>query len=260
MLCKLFCWTSFWCKSSWCHACCLLLSCDASRKQPYASSGEMSGFEVVCSWGCCGLLYACCIGISASAGIMMVLSCCLQLRLLWSVVCLLHRHSCTLLLGEFTAAQSTSCWHGYCKWQCKMSDLLQPFCRLPGLFENIIRPPAGGPGLQLYMSLYNSIWLFVFACVSYGVVSSALYANTWWLRGHLRMRISVTPLTPKLMHIPHSSAHCLMLKKQAQSRCICSPCKFERRPVALCLQGSCLTGQTPRLPIVAGAAEQQLRW
>jgi hypothetical protein len=44
-------------------------------------------------------------------------------------------------------------------------------CRLPGLFENLFRPPSSGPGLQAYISLYNSIWLFVFACVAYGIVS-----------------------------------------------------------------------------------------
>lgn len=44
-------------------------------------------------------------------------------------------------------------------------------CSLPGLFENLIKPPSSGPGLQAYISLYNSIWLFVFACVAYGVVS-----------------------------------------------------------------------------------------
>ena len=43
-------------------------------------------------------------------------------------------------------------------------------CRLPGLFENLFRPPTSGIGLQIYINIYNSIWLFVFACVAYGVV------------------------------------------------------------------------------------------
>lgn len=64
--------------------------------------------------------------------------------------------------------------------------------RLPGLFENIFRPPSSGIGLQFYISIYNSIWLFVFVCVSYGI-------------------------------------------------------------------GACLTGQTPRLPFVGDAADQQVR-
>ena len=50
----------------------------------------------------------------------------------------------------------------------------------------------GGPGLQLYITTYNSIFLFLFACVAYGV-------------------------------------------------------------------GSCLVGQTARLPLVADAADAQVR-
>lgn len=36
--------------------------------------------------------------------------------------------------------------------------LLLP-CSLPGLLESVFRPPIGGPGLQLYISLYNTIFL-----------------------------------------------------------------------------------------------------
>ena len=55
-----------------------------------------------------------------------------------------------------------------------LSECLMLTCRLPGLFENLIRPPSSGPGLQAYISLYNSIWLFVFVCVAYGVVRVTL--------------------------------------------------------------------------------------
>lgn len=41
---------------------------------------------------------------------------------------------------------------------------------LPGLLESLFRPPMSGPGLQLYINAYNSIWLFVFVCVAYAVV------------------------------------------------------------------------------------------
>ena len=47
-----------------------------------------------------------------------------------------------------------------------------PKCRLPGLFENLFRPPTSGIGLQVYINVYNSIWLFVFVSVAYGVVSA----------------------------------------------------------------------------------------
>lgn len=80
----------------------------------------------------------------------------------------------------------------YVRFNAMQAVLLDVVLILPGLFENLFRPPSSGPGLQAYISLYNSIWLFVFVCVAYGV-------------------------------------------------------------------GACLTGQTPRLPFVADAAEQQIR-
>ena len=63
---------------------------------------------------------------------------------------------------------------------------------MPGLLESILRPPMSGPGLQIYITLSNTIFLFLLASVSYGV-------------------------------------------------------------------GSCLVGQTARLPIVADAADAQVR-
>ncbi|KAL3160671.1 hypothetical protein ABBQ32_010586 [Trebouxia sp. C0010 RCD-2024] len=80
----------------------------------------------------------------------------------------------------------------YCRFNAMQAVLLDIVLILPGLIENVLRPPSSGPGLQAYISLYNSIWLFVFVCVAYGV-------------------------------------------------------------------GSCLIGQTPRLPFVADAADQQIR-
>lgn len=41
---------------------------------------------------------------------------------------------------------------------------------LPGLLESLFRPPMSGPGLQLYINAYNTIWVFVFVCVAYAVV------------------------------------------------------------------------------------------
>ena len=44
-------------------------------------------------------------------------------------------------------------------------------CSVPGLLEQIIKPPMRGAGLTIYIQLYNSIFFFVFACVLYAVVS-----------------------------------------------------------------------------------------
>ena len=44
---------------------------------------------------------------------------------------------------------------------------------LPGLLESVLHlQPMGGPGLQLYITGYNTIFLFLFACVAYGVAGS----------------------------------------------------------------------------------------
>ena len=45
---------------------------------------------------------------------------------------------------------------------------------VPGLLENILRPPSGGFGLSLYINAYNTIFLFVFLAVLYAMVRSGL--------------------------------------------------------------------------------------
>lgn len=42
---------------------------------------------------------------------------------------------------------------------------------VPSILESVFRPPAGGIGLQLYINLYTAIFLFIFVCVSYAIVS-----------------------------------------------------------------------------------------
>jgi hypothetical protein len=42
---------------------------------------------------------------------------------------------------------------------------------VPGLIEQLFRPPMGGPGLSLYINIYNTIFLYVFLAVLYAVVS-----------------------------------------------------------------------------------------
>jgi hypothetical protein len=80
----------------------------------------------------------------------------------------------------------------YTRFNAMQAVLLDIILILPGLVERLFRPPTTGLGLQLYISTYNTVWLFVFFCVAYGV-------------------------------------------------------------------GACLSGQTPRLPFIAEAADQQIR-
>ena len=46
-------------------------------------------------------------------------------------------------------------------------------CSLPSLLERVFPTPMGGPGLQIFIQIYNTIFLFVFICVSYGIVRIA---------------------------------------------------------------------------------------
>ncbi|KAL4440549.1 hypothetical protein ABPG75_003550 [Micractinium tetrahymenae] len=80
----------------------------------------------------------------------------------------------------------------YVRFHAMQAILLDIILILPGLIESIFRPPMGGPGLQVYITLQNTIFLFLFASVAYGV-------------------------------------------------------------------GSCIVGQTARLPLVADAADAQVR-
>ena len=44
---------------------------------------------------------------------------------------------------------------------------------LPRLFESVLSllkiRPMGGIGLQIYMTVYNTIFIFIFACVAFGI-------------------------------------------------------------------------------------------
>ncbi|CAL5224866.1 g7624 [Coccomyxa viridis] len=80
----------------------------------------------------------------------------------------------------------------FVRFNALQSILLDIILIVPGLIEQVIKPPMGGAGLTIYIQLYNSIFFFVFASVLYAV-------------------------------------------------------------------GSCLAGTVPRLPLVADAADQQVR-
>jgi len=43
---------------------------------------------------------------------------------------------------------------------------------LPGLLESVLKlHPTGGLGLQIYIQIYNAIFLFILVSVGYGLVS-----------------------------------------------------------------------------------------
>jgi hypothetical protein len=58
----------------------------------------------------------------------------------------------------------------FARFAAMQAVLLDIVLILPGLVESVLRfRPAGGPALQLYITTYNSIYLYLFACVVYGV-------------------------------------------------------------------------------------------
>ena len=66
----------------------------------------------------------------------------------------------------------------YVRFNAMQAVLLDIVLILPGLIESVLRVrPMGGPGLQLYITGYNTIFIFIFACVVYGVGSCMAGAN-----------------------------------------------------------------------------------
>lgn len=51
--------------------------------------------------------------------------------------------------------------------------LLAVVCAVPGLIERTFHPPTAGVGLDIYINLYNSIFLFTFVSVVFAVVRYA---------------------------------------------------------------------------------------
>lgn len=60
----------------------------------------------------------------------------------------------------------------YVRFNAMQAVLLDIILILPGLFETLFRGgPMVGAGLQIYITVYNTIFLFLLACVVYGVGS-----------------------------------------------------------------------------------------
>ncbi|KAK9864431.1 hypothetical protein WJX84_007833 [Apatococcus fuscideae] len=62
----------------------------------------------------------------------------------------------------------------YVRYNGMQSILLDILLILPSLLERVFKIPMGGPGLQIYIQAYNTIFLFVFICVAYGIGSCLL--------------------------------------------------------------------------------------
>lgn len=122
-------------------------------------------------------------------------------------------------------------------------------CRIPGLIEQILKPPMGGPGLSLYINLYNTIFLFVFLGVLYAVVRS---------RTQFLSNLDDMDLRKHLIASMYQSSYHIYFLSSSGTDWLNSFSITGLTDAALA-QGSCLVGQTARIPLVADAADQQVR-
>ena len=59
----------------------------------------------------------------------------------------------------------------FVRFNGQQAILLDILLILPSLVESLFRAPQGGVGLSIFVSAYNSIWIYVVACVAVGVGS-----------------------------------------------------------------------------------------
>lgn len=62
----------------------------------------------------------------------------------------------------------------FVRFNAQQAILLDVVLILPSLLENLFRAPSGGLGLSVYISAYNTIWLFILCSFVYAVSSCAL--------------------------------------------------------------------------------------
>jgi hypothetical protein len=66
-------------------------------------------------------------------------------------------------------------WDRRVRFNAMQAVLLDIILIFPGLFESVFKiRPMGGVGLQIYIQVYNAIFLFVLVAVVYGIVSSLI--------------------------------------------------------------------------------------
>lgn len=59
-------------------------------------------------------------------------------------------------------------WSRYVRFNAMQAVLLDIVLILPGVFEQVLKPPMSGFGLTIYINIYNTIFFFVLACWLYG--------------------------------------------------------------------------------------------
>jgi Chloroplast import apparatus Tic20-like len=130
------------------------------------------------------------------------------------------------------------------RYNAMQAILLDLLLIIPSLLESTFRPPIdSGIGLQLYITTYNSIFLFIFVGVIYAVVRS------------------VTLRTTGSSLYVHREFSVLVMRCRVEQHLADQPALMHETSMraALNVQTLNLMGQLPRIPLVAQAAEQQVR-
>lgn len=74
--------------------------------------------------------------------------------------------------------QQTDRWSRFVRFNAMQAVLLDILLIFPGIVESAFKPPAYGAGLQIYISLYNTVWIFCFASFVVGVFGALVLGKT----------------------------------------------------------------------------------
>ena len=74
--------------------------------------------------------------------------------------------------------QQTDRWSKFVRFNAMQAILLDILLILPGVIESVFKAPAYGAGLQVYISLYNTVWIFTLATFVAGVFGALVLGKT----------------------------------------------------------------------------------
>ena len=74
--------------------------------------------------------------------------------------------------------QQTDRWSRFVRFNAMQAILLDILLILPGVIESVFKAPGGGAGLQIYISMYNTVWLFCLATFVAGVFGALVLGKT----------------------------------------------------------------------------------
>lgn len=74
--------------------------------------------------------------------------------------------------------QQTDRWSRFVRFNAMQAILLDILLILPGVIESIFKAPAYGAGLQVYISLYNTVWIFCLATFVAGAFGALVLGKT----------------------------------------------------------------------------------